>query len=333
VKVGGELLGVRVEGTGSFLPENVVTNADLSKTLDTSDEWIRTRTGIAARHWGNDGEGSVAFAVPAARRAMEHAGVSEDEVDLIISATLTPDFPMPTNAALIQRELELPNAGGFDLNSACSGFVSAFQAAASFVRSGASECCLLVASEKMSAITDPQDRSTRVIFGDGAGAAILKPCADRSSDLLAMRRGLKGDDRTLLLKGGGTRYPITQEMLANTRDHLIVMKGRETFKFAVRIFASLIQGTCEDAGVAPSELRLVVPHQVNLRIIEAACDRCGVEAEKVFLNIERVGNTSAASAAIALDEANQAGRLQRGDLIMLVAFGGGLSWASSLVRW
>ncbi len=331
--VSGELLGVRIDGTGSYLPEKVVSNDDLSKTLDTNDEWIRTRTGISTRHWAADDQGSVALAVPAASRAIENAGVSPDEIDLIVCATLTPDYPMPTNAALIQRALELPNAGGFDLNSACSGFVSGFQTAASFVRSGASKCCLLVATEKMSAITDPEERSTRVIFGDGAGAVILKPSVDRSSDVLAMRRGLKGDEETLLIRGGGSRYPVTPEMLETSRDTKILMRGRETFKFAVRTFVSLIRGTCEDAGVDPAQLKLVVPHQVNLRILEAACSRSGVSLDSVVVNIGRVGNTSAASVAIALDEANREGRFERGDLVVLVAFGGGLSWSSALVRW
>jgi 3-oxoacyl-[acyl-carrier-protein] synthase III len=329
-----ELVGVRVEGTGSYLPERVVTNDDLSKVLDTNDEWIRTRTGISTRHWAADDQGSVALAVPAARRAIEDAGVTADEIDLIVCTTLTPDYPMPTNAALLQRALELPNAGGFDINSACSGFVAGFQASSSFVRSGASKCCLLVATEKMSSVTDPTERSTRVIFGDGAGAVILKPSVDRSSDVLAMRRGLKGDDDTLLIRAGGSRYPVTKEMLEKgAQDTTILMKGRETFKFAVRTFTSLIKGTCEDAGIDPAKLKLVVPHQVNLRILEAACSRSGVSLDSVMINIGRVGNTSAASVAIALDEANREGRLERGDLIALVAFGGGLSWASALVRW
>ena len=241
---------------------------------------------------------------------------------------------MPINAAFVQRALEIPNAGGFDLNSACSGFVTGFQTAASFIRSGSSKCCLLVGTEKMSSITDPEERSTRVIFGDGAGAVILKPSADRSSDVLAMRRGLKGDDETLLVRGGGSRYPVTQEMLENsTQDTKILMKGRETFKFAVRTFVSLIKGTCEDAGVDPAKLKLVVPHQVNARILQAAMERLGWPEEKMLINIHKYGNTSAATVPVALDEAVREGRLEKGKLVVLIAFGAGLTWGASLLRW
>jgi 3-oxoacyl-[acyl-carrier-protein] synthase-3 len=239
---------------------------------------------------------------------------------------------MPTNAALIQRELGLTNAGGFDLNSACSGFVTALQAATSFVRSGASKCCVMVGSEKMSAVTNPEDRSTRVIFGDGAGAVVLVPDPEGGSDVLAMRRGLKGDDKTLLLKGGGSLHPLTAETMA-AKEHFIVMKGRETFKFAVKTFGSLIQGSCEDAGITPADLKLIVPHQVNMRILESACSRVGVDLDRVMVNIKKFGNTSAASVGIALDEAVRTGRLERGDNVVFVAFGGGLSWSSVLMRW
>ncbi|RMG15105.1 MAG: ketoacyl-ACP synthase III [Planctomycetota bacterium] len=329
----GKGIAVQVAGTGSHLPERVVTNDDLSETLDTSDEWIRTRTGIAERRFAAEDEGSLALGLAAAREALGAAEVDPGEVDLVLCATMTPDYPMPTNAALLQRELGLENAGGFDMNSACTGFVFGFATAASYVRAGVSRCALVVATEKMSALTNPEDRSTRVIFGDGAGAVVLRPTPEgEGSDVLAFRRGLRGDERVLTIPAGGSLRPMTPERLA-AGEQYIRMKGRETYKFAVRTFVSLIQGTCEDAGLSPADLKVVVPHQVNMRILEAACQRSGIELDHCYLNIDRVGNTSAASAAIALDEAARKGRIERGDLVLLAAFGGGLSWGSALLRW
>lgn len=327
-----KLSGVRVAGTGSFLPPGVFTNEVLSRTLDTSDEWIRTRTGIGERRWADPGAGSMSLAVPAAKQALQDANVAPEDVDLVICATMTADYVMPTNAALLQRELGLRSAGGFDLNSACSGFVAGLTTAASFVRSRASRCALLVAAEQMSTIVDEQDRATRVIFADGAGAVVLQGCPPEEADLLAELRGLRGDDEVLLIKGGGSRFPASHASV-DGREHHIWMKGSETFKFAVKVFASMITDTCQKAGIDPAALKLIVPHQVNLRILEAACRRANVRLEDCVVNIERVGNTSAASVAIALDEAVRAGRVERGDLVLLAAFGGGLSWSSALLRW
>lgn len=327
-----QLLGVRIAGTGSCVPERVVTNEDLSKTLDTSDEWIRSRTGIGARHFARPDEATSDFAIPAARKAIEAAGVAAEDIDLIVCATMTPDRIMPTTAALMQRALKATRAGGFDLNSACSGFVLAITSAANAVRTGTSRCALVVGAETMTRIVDPADRSTAVIFADGAGAVVLLPSEDRSSDLLACRRGLRGDDEVLTLMAGGSRLPVTQDAI-DKKQNLIVMKGRETFKFAVKTFASLIQDTCREAGIEPKDLALVVPHQVNMRILEKACERSGITLDDCMLNIEKMGNTSAASVAIALDEAVRTERVKRGDLMLMVAFGGGLSWGSALVRY
>ena len=326
--------GVRISGTGSYLPERVVTNHDLSQTLDTSDEWIRTRTGIGERRWAAPDQASSDLALNAARPALEAAGVTPADVDLIVCATMTPDHIIPSTAALIQRGLGAENAGGFDLGSACSGFVLAFNTASNYVRAGASKCALVIAAEKMSTMMDMEDRSTAVIFADGAGAVVLQPTEGDlgQSDLLASRFGLRGDDEVLMIPAGGSRNPATAETVAN-RDHYIKMKGRETFKFAVKTFAGLIADTCADAGVTPDDLTLVVPHQVNQRILDAACQRAGVAAERCYVNIERVGNTSAASVAIALDEVVRQGRIERGQLLLMVAFGAGLSWGSALVRY
>lgn len=327
-----ELVGVRVTGTGSYLPERVVTNEELSRTLDTSDEWIRTRTGIGSRHFIADDQATSDLAVAAARDAMADAGVTAEDLDLIVVCTMTPDSPMPITAALVQRELNAPNVGGFDLNSACSGFLLGFSTVANLIRTGSCKCALVIGAETMSRITDQTDRSTAVIFADGAGAVVLQPSEDRSSDLLAVRRGMRGDPDVLTIRGGGSRIPPSHAVI-DEKKHLIEMKGRETFKFAVTTFAELITKTCEDAGVKPTDLKAIVPHQVNMRIIEKACSRAGVEVDRLVLNIERLGNTSAASVPIALNEGARKKRFGTGDLVLMVAFGGGLSWASALVRW
>ena len=326
------LSGVKITGTGSCLPKRVVTNEELSKTLDTTDEWIRSRTGIGQRHFAGPDEATSDFAIPAARAAMKVAGKSPEDIDMVICATMTPDMMMPTVAGLVQRELGLVNAGGYDINSACTGFVQTITAGANYVRSGLVKTCLVIGAETMTRIIDPTERATAVIFADGAGAAILEACDPAEGDLLAMTSGLKGDDEVLVLPGGGSRRPLTAESMAR-REQYVVMRGRETFRFAVKTFASLITDTCAKAGVSPQDLAVIVPHQVNMRIIEAAVDRTGVSKEACFLNIETVGNTSAASVAIALDHAVAAGRVKRGDLILFVAFGGGLSWAAALFRW
>ncbi|MEZ6188348.1 MAG: beta-ketoacyl-ACP synthase III [Planctomycetota bacterium] len=326
-----QLLGVRVAGTGSYLPKRVVTNDDLSKVLDTSDEWIRSRTGISQRHFAAPDEAASDMAIEACRNAIEAAGVAPSDVDLVICCTMTPDHIIPSTAALIARGLELENAGGFDLNTACTGFVTGMTCATSYVRAGLAKNVLLVASERMTTYVDPDDRQTAVIFADGSGAVLLQP-ASGGSDVLATRMGMRGDDTTLVIPAGGSRMPVTPEVIER-RDHYIKMKGRETFRFAVRTFADLITGTCEDAGITTDQLKIVVPHQVNQRIFEAAAERCKISLDRCAVNIDRVGNTSGASVPIALDEAVRAGRIESGDLVLMIAFGAGLSWAGILLRW
>lgn len=310
----------------------VVTNDDLSKTLDTNDEWIRTRTGISERRFAAPEQATSDLAIEAARRALDAAGVGPADIDLIICATMTPDYIIPSTAALIQRALGAENAGGYDLGSACSGFVLSVGAAAGYIKTGAAKNVLVVGAEKMSTVMDMEDRTTAVIFADGAGAAVLQPASDGGSDVLATRHGVKGDVDVLSIPAGGSRCPASVESV-QARNHYIKMAGRETFKFAVKTFSSLIEGTCADAGISPADLKVIVPHQVNQRIIEAACERSAIDVGKCVINIDRVGNTSAASVAIALDEAVRAGRIERGDLVLLVAFGAGLSWASALLKW
>lgn len=324
--------GVRIAGTGSYLPARVVTNEEFSKTLDTSDEWIRTRTGIVERHWAAPNEASSDLAVAAAKKAMTAAGIGPNDLDTIICATMTPDHIIPSTAALIQQALGAEKCGGFDLGTACSGFVMGLQVGAGLVKTGVSKNVLVVGAEKMSMVMDMKDRSTCVIFADGAGAAILQSCADGSSDLLACRAGMKGDVEVLSVPAGGSRFPTSAETVA-AGDHYVKMKGRETFKFAVKTMSSLIEDTCADAGIKPTDIKVIVPHQVNQRILEAACERSNIDIGKCVINIDRVGNTSAASVGIALDEAVKKGRVQRGDTVLMVAFGAGLSWASALVKW
>jgi 3-oxoacyl-[acyl-carrier-protein] synthase-3 len=328
-----QLNAVRVAGTGSYLPERVVTNDDFRKAgLETDDEWVRSRTGIRERHFARPDEACSDIAIPACKRALEAAELKATDLDLIICGTMTGDYVIPSTAAMIQRGLDATHAGGFDLGAACSGFIVSITTGAQFVKSGTAKRVLVVGAEKMSYCVDQTKRDTAVLFGDGAGAVILVADETGASDFLASRLGLRGDHESLVIPAGGSRNPISHEVLEK-RTHLVHMKGRETYRFAVSTFTDLISGTCADAGISPADLTLVVPHQVNLRILETASEKSGVPLSKMYLNIERVGNTSAASAGIALDEAVRAGRLKRGDLLLLVAFGAGLSWGSVLIRW
>jgi 3-oxoacyl-[acyl-carrier-protein] synthase-3 len=328
-----QLKAVRVAGTGSYLPERVVTNEDFRKAgLDTDDEWVRTRTGIRERRFAAPEQATSDLALEACRRALEAAECEAKDVDVIVCATMTSDYVIPSTAALIQRSLGAEQAGGFDLSAACSGFVLSMQTGAQFIQTGAARRVLIVGAEKMSYIVDQTKRDTAVLFGDGAGAALLVRDDAGASDLLAFRNGLRGDHESLVVPSSGSRCPVTPETIEK-RLNLVHMKGRETFKFAVSTFVDLIEKTCSDAGIKPEQLTAVVPHQVNMRILEAASERCGVPLSKMHLNIERVGNTSAASVGIALDEAVRAGKIHRGDLVLMVAFGAGLSWGSALLRW
>jgi len=324
--------GVRVAGTGAYLPERVVTNDDFAKQIDTNDEWIRSRTGIRERRFAADDEAASDMAIAAAREALAAAEASADDVDLIICATMTPDHSIPSTAALVQGGIGASKAGGFDLGAACSGFVMGLTTAAAHIKSGLADRVLVVGSEKMSTVMDFEDRGTCVIFADGAGAAVVEPAPAGESDVLAQRSGLRGDAEVLVVPAGGSRRPPTAASVAE-RAHFVKMKGRDVFKFAVKTFTSLIQGTCADAGIRPEDVTLVVPHQVNLRILETATQRTGIDLERCIVNIDRYGNTSAASVPIALDEAVRGGRVAKGDLVLMVAFGAGLSWASTLLRW
>jgi 3-oxoacyl-[acyl-carrier-protein] synthase-3 len=325
---------VTIIGTGSYAPTNIVTNDDMAKIVDTSDEWIRSRSGIGARHFAATDETTSDMACIAGKRAIEAAGIDRSEIDLIIVATMTPDMPFPSTACLVQSKLGLPNVTTFDMQAACSGFVYGLSVANSMLLSGNFKNALVIGAEKMSGILDFEDRTTCVLFGDGAGAAVISatPTADKVGILGALG-GADGSDPSLLQQpGGGSAMPATNESIAG-RQHFLKMNGKEIFKSAVRVMGQASTDIIEQMGYSPEDLNLVIPHQANMRIIESLAKRLAIPMEKFHNNLDRYGNTSAASVPIALDEAYRAGRIQSGDLVLLVAFGAGLTWASTLIRW
>ncbi len=323
---------VSIIGTGSHLPERVLTNAELEKLVDTTDEWITTRTGIKERRIAADGETTSDMAANAARAAMEDAGISADEIDLIILATITPDFFMPSTACVVQTKIGATRAACFDISAACSGFLYAIEIAQQFITSHTFNTILVIGADKLSSIVNWKDRNTCVLFGDGAGAAILRHRA-HGHGVIATRMGSNGGLADLLqVPGGGSACPITA---ANVGQDLqfIRMEGRETFKHAVTNMVDSARKVLDDAGLQSSDLACVIPHQANLRIISAVAERLEVPLDRVMVNLDRYGNTSAAAVAIALDEANRTGRMKVGDYVLLVVFGGGMTWASSVIQW
>lgn len=325
-------LGVSISGTGSYLPTRILTNFDLEKMVDTSDEWIRTRTGIRERRIAEIGQAASDLALPAAQLALERSGIGPEDLDLIIVGTATPDMVFPSTACQLQAKLGATRAGAFDLSAACTGFIYGLSAGAGLIVSGVAKNVLVVGSECLSKVTDWEDRNTCVLFGDGAGAVVLKP-ADGRRELLSTSLGADGTrDDLICIPGGGSRAPASEETLRD-RMHFMKLKGREVFKFAVRIFQELIHDALASCGLNKDDIALVVPHQVNTRIIDAAVKGLNIPVEKVYVNIDRYGNTSAASVPIALDEAVAEGRLKEGDILIMVAFGGGLTWGSAVVRW
>ncbi|MDO8541155.1 MAG: beta-ketoacyl-ACP synthase III [Opitutaceae bacterium] len=321
-------------GTGSYAPERVLTNVELAQTVDTSDEWIRTRSGIRERRIAAPDEQTSDMAVQAARRALEDAKLQPSDIDLLVVATVTPDLIMPAAACIIQHKLGLPtNTACFDLNAACSGFVYGLDTACAMVGSGRYRKALVIGVEKLSAVTDWQDRTTCVLFGDGAGAVVIGGSDEAGRGLIGTRLGAYGDGVDLLyIPRGGTAAPATAESIAN-RDHCFRMKGKEVFKLAVRAMDEAARDILEQHGLRADQISLVIPHQANLRIIEAISQYLELPMERFFVNVDRYGNTSAASIPLALDEARRAGRIAPGDLTLLVAFGAGLTYGSALIRW
>ncbi len=321
-----------ITGWGCAVPERVLTNADLEKIVETSDEWITTRTGIRERRIASEEESTSTLAVQAARQALECAGVSPRQVDLIICCTATPDFLFPATACLVQHEIGAEKAGAFDLEAACAGFIYGLSVGTQFVRTGAYKTVLVVASEVLSRFIDWQDRATCVLFGDGAGAVVLQ-ASDQPSGLLSFVLGSHGVGGDLIkLPAGGARCPANKETVSNG-GHFIKMSGQEVYRFAVRIMGDSAIEALDKAGLDYDDISLFIPHQANIRIISSIAERLRLDPAKVFIDIDKYGNTSAASIPIALCEAVEQGRVNPGDNILFVAFGAGLTSAASVVRW
>ena len=317
---------------GAYVPEKVLTNADLEKMVDTTDEWITSRTGIQQRRIACDGEFTSDMAAKAARIAMDRAKVKPDEIDLIIVATITPDMMFPSTACLVQQKLGARRAAAFDIEAACSGFIYALEIAQQFIASHTYNTVLVIGAEKLSSIIDWKDRNTCVLFGDGAGAAILQ-ARGNTHGLLTACMGADGSKGELLsMPAGGSRQPATVDSV-NARLHYLRMDGKETFKCAVNAMYQAAQEALRRCEIDISQIKLVIPHQANRRIIDAVGERLGARPDQVFINLHKFGNTSAASVAIALDEAVQEGRIQRGDLVLLVVFGAGLTWGAAVIEW
>ncbi|MCF6157783.1 MAG: ketoacyl-ACP synthase III [wastewater metagenome] len=321
-----------ITGIGSYLPNKILSNYDLEKMIDTSNEWIVQRTGIRERRIVDDGVITSDLGVQASLRAMEDAGVSAQDIDMIITSTITPDHIFPATSCYLQHKLGTPKAGAFDILAACSGFIYALAIGESFVNSGAGKTVLVVGAECLSKITDYKDRSTCVLFGDGAGAVIIQKSATKHEILSTTLVADGSQADVLIMPGGGSKYPSSPETIQQ-RAHYIQFKGKEVFKLAINNMTNLILETAEKNSLKLEDIDLIIPHQSNMRIIEATMERLGLPMEKAFVNIDKYGNTSSASVPIAIDEARKEGRLKRGDIVMLVAFGGGLTWGSSVIRW
>ncbi|MEW5761785.1 MAG: beta-ketoacyl-ACP synthase III [Bacillota bacterium] len=324
--------GVGISGVGIRVPERVLTNFDLEQMVATSDAWIRERTGIRERRVAAPQEATSDLAAAAAQEALAAAGVTPEQVDLIIVATATPDMLFPATACLVQEKLGAARAGAFDLQAGCSGFIYAMACGAQFVAAGSAETVLIVGAETLSRVLNWEDRSTCVLFGDGAGAVVLRPVPP-GRGILATLLGSDGSGASLLqLPAGGSRLPASHRTVEDGL-HYVQMNGREVFKFAVRVMGDAALEVARRAGLAPEEIDLFIPHQANIRIIDAVARRLGLDASKVVVNVDRYGNTSAASVPLALADALQTGRIREGDNIVMVAFGAGLTWAAATIRW
>lgn len=322
----------RVVSTGRYSPPRVVTNADLESVVDTNDEWIRTRTGIRERRLADRETGAADMAAAAARIALERAGLQATDVDLILLSTATPDRLLPSTACDVQALLGATNAAAYDYATACSGFLYGLSMAEAHIAAGQAETVLVIATEKMSSIVDWTDRSTCVLFGDGAGAAVVRPAEGDGRGILSTFMKSDGTLAELLYRpGGGARFPLDIAVL-DERSHFVKMAGPEVFKSAVRAMCEAAEMAITRAGVTAEEIDLLVPHQANIRIIEATARYAKMPMDKVYVNVDRYGNMSSASIPVALDEAKEAGRIGEGSLVLMVAFGAGFTWASNVVR-
>ena len=328
------MASVIIAGVGSYTPARILTNAELSTMVDTTDEWILSRSGIRERHIAAENEATSDLAVQAAQRALADAKVNASEIDLLIVATCTPDLPLPSTACIVQHRLGVPpHATCFDIMAACSGFLYALEIAYGQLLTGRYKRALIIGAEKLSAFTDWSDRSTCVLFGDGAGAAVLTKVDQSGIGILGSDLGADGEFvDNLYVPGGGSRCPASAKSVGD-RSHFIKMNGREVFKSAVRVMETVAREMLEQHQLSPDQISLVIPHQANIRIIEALAGNLGIPMDRVMVNLERYGNTSSATIPLALDEARRSGRIKPGDLTLMVAFGAGLTYGAALVRW
>jgi 3-oxoacyl-[acyl-carrier-protein] synthase-3 len=322
-----------IAGTGSFAPEKVLTNADLEKLVDTSDQWIVERTGIRERHVMADGEAASDLALRAAEKALADAKLDAKDVEAIVVGTITPDYPFPSAAAVLQGKLGNKKAFAFDVSAACAGAIYALSVADRFVASGATRYALVVGVDALSRITDWTDRNTCILFGDGAGAMVITPTDDPRRGILSTRLKADGSLVPILYQpGGGSKDPISEKVVKE-RTHFVTMNGREVYKVAVRALVEVCKEVLEAEKLTPGDVKYVIAHQANKRILDATLERLDIPASKCWMNLEKYGNTSAASVPMTLDEANRAGWFQPGDVILMMAIGGGMAWGASVVRW
>ncbi|SDZ02078.1 3-oxoacyl-[acyl-carrier-protein] synthase-3 [Proteiniborus ethanoligenes] len=327
-----EFKGVGIVGTGSYVPEKVITNFDLEKMVDTTDEWIRTRTGIRERRILDIEKGSSYMAIEAAKKALEDAEIKPEDIDLIIVSTVTPDMMFPSTACLVQESLRCKNAAAFDLEAACSGFLYGLSVAYSFISSGIYKNILLIGAEALSRITDWTDRNTCVLFGDGAGAVVVSEVPE-GKGVLGLDLGADGEGKDLLkISAGGSLMPATDDTIKN-KLHYIYMEGNEVFKFAVRKMEEISLKVIQKTNLKLQDIDFLVPHQANMRIIESARKKLKLREDKVYINLENYGNMSSASIPVALDEAVRKNKIKNNDVILLIGFGGGLTWGAMVLKW
>ncbi|RLE07986.1 3-oxoacyl-ACP synthase [Candidatus Aerophobetes bacterium] len=327
-----KLRETQIIGTGSYIPSRILTNADLEKMVDTSDEWISTRTGIKERHIADENEAASDLAYEASKRALESAKIKPEELDMILVATITPDMIFPATACILQDRLGARKAAAFDLEAACSGFLYGISVGSQFIATEMYDTILVVAAEALSKIVDWQDRNTCVIFADGAGAAVLRP-SNGESRIISTYLGADGGGADLVgVPAGGSRLPASFETVKN-RQHYMKMKGNELFKRAVKIMVQAIEISLSRGNLVPGDIDFFIPHQANVRIINAVVKRIGLDMDRVYINLDQCGNMSAASIAVALDQAVKERKIKRGDKVLFTSFGGGLTWASMIVKW
>jgi len=327
-----KLKPVGIVGTGRCLPDRILSNYDLERIVDTSDEWIRTRTGISERRVSNTDTATSDLATTAAKRAMEDSGVKPEEIDMIIVATVTPDMAFPSTACIVQSNIGAENAAAYDIEAACTGFIYGLSIAEKFITTGDAGTVLIIGAETLSKICNWKDRNTCVLFGDGAGAAILREVKE-GEGILACALGAEGwKGQVLTLPAGGSRMPASVETI-NEGKHFIHMDGGEVYKFAVGIMPKATIKVIEKAGLALGDIDFVVPHQANIRIVESAAKRLRLDSKKMYVNLDKYGNMSSASVPVALDEALEQGLIRKGDCVVLVGFGAGLTWGSCVMKW